>query len=51
MTNKEKITEKFSEASFEEGYAIARKIYEPVIVQTLNINGDVVTQKINNKNI
>ena len=36
----------FSEVSFEEGYATARRIYEPVVMKTLNVNGDEVTHKI-----
>jgi len=46
--NKEKPKQEFNESSFEEGFATARRIYEPVIVQILNVNGDFVTQKINN---
>jgi len=48
MENKDK--KEFNEASFEEGYATARRLYEPVIVKTINVNGDWVTQKINNNN-
>ena len=44
MTNTEKdeVTKKeFNESSFEEGYATARRIYEVVIVKTLNINNEM----------
>ena len=44
---KEKLKQEFNQSSFEEGFATARRIYEPVIVQILNVNGDSVTQKIN----
>ena len=50
MTNIEKdevIKKEFNEASFEEGYATAKRLYEVVIVKTLNINNDWITQKIN----
>ena len=38
MNQEETIKKEFNEESFEEGYATARRIYEPVVTQTLNVN-------------
>jgi len=41
--------QEFNEASFEERFATAKRLYEPVAIQILNANGEQVIHKISNK--
>ena len=50
MTNieKDEVTKKeFNEASFEEGYATARRIYEPVVAEALAEEMERMREKAN----